>query len=306
MKRFLSLLCVLITMMLFAGCSNEQEIVDATKHGVLPSNSGQENSENLQKLINELSTSGGVVYIPAGEYVFAENGTQTIGSHCIKMCSNVSVIGDGEKTVLKPVGDSQYGLDMFYFNDYLDLGQAIYLENCNFENFVIDASDTSCEVYTSAGKGFMFNLIRNCHWNGVAVKNTDATGFGVDCPIGSSITNCTAIGCGKAAAEDSSGASGFGIGYGYASGETMQIRDCISIDNKKFGFFFEHQGRFDQDRYDTKNQGSFVVVSCNAQGNLYNYGGICAENVTYRQCTSGTARNEGVHFEDCLNCNFVE
>ena len=36
------------------------------------------------------------------------------------MRSGVSILGDGEKTVLKPVGKSRYGLDMFYFNDYLD------------------------------------------------------------------------------------------------------------------------------------------------------------------------------------------
>ena len=154
------------------------------------------------------------MYIPAGEYEFAENGKQKIGSHCIKMRSGVSIVGDGEKTVLKPVGSSYYGMDMFYFNDYIDKGEALYLENCRFENFVIDGSETSCRVYTSAGKGFMFNLFKNCHFKNVTVKNTDATGFGVDCPVESTITGCTAIGCGKAATQENSGASGFGIGFG--------------------------------------------------------------------------------------------
>ena len=88
MKRLL-LLLLLIILLPCVGCSHEESIVDATKYGVLPTNSGLQNSENLQKLIDELSVSGGVIYIPAGEYEFAEIGTQTIGAHCIKMRSNV-------------------------------------------------------------------------------------------------------------------------------------------------------------------------------------------------------------------------
>ncbi len=307
MKRLLSLL---IVVMMLCGCSNGHEPsasrVDASRYGVLPGNSGKENSENLQTLIDELSEIGGTIYIPAGTYEFEQNGTQTIGSHCIKMRSNVSIIGDGELTILKPVGTSQYGLDMFYFNDYLDTGEAKYLENCRFEYFVIDASETSCEVYTSAGKGFMFNLFRNCHWQGVTVMYTDGTGFGVDCPIDSTIANCTAIGCGKAATKHDPGASGFGIGYGYANGESIAIRDCVSRDNTKFGFFFEHQGRFDSERYALINQGAFTVTGCSAENNLYNFGGIRAENIIYSQCKSGEAKSQQVHFDNCKYCKFNE
>lgn len=304
MKRIILLSMLLLITLLFAGCAEDAAHVNACDHGVLPTNSGRENSANLQALIDSLTETGGIIYIPAGEYVFAENGTQTIGSHCIKMRSNVSIIGDGEKTVLKPVGDSAYGMDMFYFNAYLDTGEAVYLENCQFESFVIDAAGTSCETYTSAGKGFMFNLFRNCHWKGVTVKNTDATGFGVDCPIESSITDCVAIGCGKAATVENGGASGFGIGYGYCDEESMTISDCYAEGNKKFGFFFEHQGRFNSQMYTAENVPGFVVSQCRAEGNLYNFGGICAENVTYTQCTSGEAIKEEVYFENCKNCKY--
>lgn len=305
MKR---IACVLLTVLILAGCNftetQKNSYIDANIHGVLPGNSGKENSENLQRLIDDVSVTGGTIYISAGEYEFAENGTQTIGSHCIKMRSNVSIIGDGEETVLKPVGSSRFGMDMFYFNDYLDTGDPVYLENCNFEDFVIDAAGTSCEIYTSAGKGFMFNLFRNCHWKRVVVMNTDATGFGVDCPIDSSITQCTAFGCGKAASDGATGASGFGIGYGYVSGECISINDCVSLNNKKYGIFFEHQGRFDSKRYDLSNQGEFHVTKCTAEGNMFNFGGILAENVHYSRCTSGQAKKQKVFFEDCNNCTF--
>ena len=308
MKKII--LCLFLAALTLCGCGNGSELsatyADASRYGVLPENSGKENSENLQKLIDDLSEIGGTIYIPAGTYEFQQNGTQTIGGHCIKMRSNVSIIGDGIHTVLKPVGTSPYGLDMFYFNDYLDTGEARYLENCRFENFVIDASQTSCEVYTSAGKGFMFNLFRNCHWQGVTVMYSDGTGFGVDCPIDSTITNCTAIGCGKAATKHDPGASGFGIGYGYANGESIVITDCVSKENTKFGFFFEHQGRFDSERYALSNQGAFTVTGCRAENNLYNFGGICAENVIYSKCKSSEAKAQQVYFENCRNCKFME
>ena len=305
MKR---IMCALFAILTLCGCTpagiQGDGRINATKHGVLPENCGIENSQNLQALIDETAKTGGTIYIPAGEYLFAENGTQTIGSHCIKMRSNVSIVGDGEKTVLKPVGESMYGMDMFYFNDYLDTGEAVYLENCRFEGFTIDASCTSCKVYTSAGKGFMFNLFRNCHWESVTVKYTDATGFGVDCPIGGSIKNCVAIGCGKAATEENGGASGFGIGYGYCAGEYMTISHCYAEGNKKFGFFFEHQGRFDPERYDLANQGAFRVTDCTARCNLYNFGGVLAKNITYSKCACVEAKKQEVYFENCENCTF--
>ncbi len=305
MKKLLRILfCATLIAVLACVRISTDRVYDASKYGVLPSNDGETNSKNLQALIDKISPKGGIIYIPEGKYRFSKNGTQTIGEHCIKMRSNITIRGTGEKTVLMPEGQSQYGLDMFYFNDYLDLGLGNYLENCNFEYFVIDAISTSCENYTSAGKGFMLNLIRNCHWRNVTVKNTDATGFGVDCPVSCSITDCIAIGCGKAASEEATGASGFGIGYGYASGESMRISNCIALDNLKFGFFFEHQGRFDEKRYCLTNRGEFYVFNCTAENNLYNFGGICAENVRYRQCVSSNARKQEIYFQDCKNCTY--
>ena len=304
--KITALFLLILPILLLASCKvgDDQGIAEgahvATEHGVLPENSGEENSRNLQKLIDSLTSTGGVVYIPEGEYAFAANGTQTIGSHCIKMRSNVSIVGAGEETVLLPEGESKYGLDMFYFNDYLDTGKDAYLENCRFEDFVIDAKATSCETYTSAGKGFMFNLFRDCHWEGVTVKNTDATGFGVDCPIDSSIKNCIAIGCGKAANEENGGASGFGIGFGYSDGESLTISDCTASDNKKFGFFFEHQGRFNSEMYSAEESHDFLVKSCTASGNLYNFGGIYAMSTEYLECKSESAKKYGFYFENSL------
>lgn len=285
--------------------SQSCDVINAAERGVCTENSGEANSKALQAVIDEASLTGKTVYIPEGEYEFAENGSQTIGSHCIKMRSGVSVVGDGEKTVLKPVGHTRYGLDMFYFNDYLDTGAAIYLENCRFENFVIDASGSSSEIYTSAGKGFMFNLFKNCHFKKVTVKNTDATGFGVDCPINCTITACTAIGCGKAATAESNGASGFGIGFGYSEEETITVSDCKAIGNTKFGFFFEHQGRFDIEKYCALPEFDFTVKNCFASENLFGFGGINAFNTFYKNCISEKSYRYGFYFENSFESGAI-
>lgn len=281
-------------------------ITDASVGGLSPENKAIVNSTILQRLIDTVSNKGGVILIPEGEYRFAQTGTQTIGAHCIKMRANVIIRGLGEKTILKPVGESEKGLDMFYFNEYLDKGKPVYLENCRFEDFVIDASGTSCRVYTSAGKGFMFNLFRNCHWKRVTVKNTDATGFGVDCPINSSISDCYAQGCGKAANTASAGASGFGIGFGYSDEENMVISGSSSIGNKKFGFFFEHQGRFNASKYLAQDTAGFLVCDCEAEGNLYNFGGIRAIRLRYECCHSVAPKSRDFYFEDCRECETID
>ena len=274
---------------------------NATDYGLSTTNTGEKNSRCLQELINTIPLNE-TIYIPSGEYKFAETGQQSIGSYCIKMRSHVNIVGDGDSTVLLPVGNSNYGLDMFYFNELLDNGSATYLQHCTFKNFVIDASGTSSNKYTSAGKGFMFNLCKECHWKNIIVKNTDGTGFGMDCPINCTIKNCKAINCGKAATRESNGASGFGIGFGYDNKESIQITNCVSMGNKKFGFFFEHQGRFNSNLYQASSTKGFLVNNCEADDNYYNFGGIVAMNVTYNNCTSKNYIKDDFYFENSTNC----
>lgn len=313
LKKIPLLLCIAAFLLLLVGCyrsplkpsAQPEGSVDATEQGLSPANGGEQNSKALQALIDRLSVEGGTVYIPAGEYAFAANGTQTIGAHCIKMRSNVSIVGDGASTILKPVGDSVYGLDMFYFNDYLDTGNASYLKNCRFESFVIDAIDTSCTYYTSAGKGFMFNLFENCHWKNVTVQNTDATGFGVDCPVNSTIIGCSAVACGKAATKESTGASGFGIGFGYSENESLLITDCKAERNRKFGFFFEHQGRFNDKKYNAIPKDLFRVTNCEAGENLFGFGGVCTVNTVYENCVAENSLRYGFIFKDSKNSEAI-
>ena len=278
-------------------------IFDASKNGVRTENSGLQNSQALQSLIDTVSANGGgSIYIPSGQYQFSSNGTQNIGEHCIKMKSNVTIFGDGSSTILKPTGTVQNGLDMFYWNEYADSDSPTYIENCIFRDFVIDGAGQHSTNYTSAGKGFMLNLIKNCHWDNVTVKNMDATGFGVDCPIGCTIKNCEAVNNGKQAQATDVGASGFGIGFGYSYDESMIISDCLAIGNKKFGIFFEHQRRFSEEGYESTTNRGFLVVDCIAKQNYYNYGTEQGINVEYSNCISWNALQHGFFFRNSEEC----
>ncbi len=249
------------------------------------------NTKELQACVDKANANGGgTVYIPKGTFYFASQGPNRRGNEefvCMPK-DNVCVVGAGRETVLKPVGRSSGGLDMFYFNEYADSGfkNPQYLINADFRDFVIDSEHTKADRYTSAGKGFMINLYKDCDWVNVVVKNTDGTGFGMDCPINCHIIKCEAYNCGKAATTSNVGASGFGIGTGYCEDETILIDQCYAEGNKKFGVFFEHQGRFCQGRnYKATGMKSFVVSNCTARNNYIDFGGELAVDVLFKGCT---------------------
>ena len=268
------------------------------------------NTRYLQGLIDEVSDiGGGVVHIPAGTFYFTAGGINARGSenYVIRSRSNVLVEGEGVNeetgTILKPYGTPENGLDMFYYNNYRDTHgeDKTYIINADFRNFVIDSEKAVGKQYNTSGKGFMLNLYKNCDWENVVVKNTDGTGFGMDNPINCTVKNCVAINCGKTATTDNVGASGFGIGTGFSEQDSIYISNCTSIGNKKYGFFFEHQGRF-QTLYRATKSESLVVSNCQAKGNLYNFGAARGNDVTYENCTSlqedsGSANRAGFHFE---------
>lgn len=254
----------------------------------------EHNTKTLQYLVDNASYKQNIK-LPKGTYYFAKGGSATRGTedYVIKLKNEITITGNGTNrngTILKPYaekGTIRYGLDMFYFNDLADSygANANYLENVYFSDFIIDGEDVRGNEYNSSGKGFMINLCRNCTWNNIVVKNTDGTGFGMDNLINGKITNCTAINNGKNADTSSEGASGFGIGIGYSEEESVYIDNCKSIGNTKFGFFFEHQGRFTK-YYTAGKAKGFTVINSTASGNLYNFGGLRANDVSYINCTA--------------------
>ena len=208
----------------------------------------------------------GTFYFVSGHATMADDIVVHMGRderHVIKLHDNIILRGAGteinrKKTVLKPYSEkSEFvsfdgGLDMFFYNELSAHDKAIYLKNIHFSDFVIDSAETTGRNYNTAGKGFMINLFENGTWQNITVRNTDATGFGVDCPIGDSwIANSRAYGNGKMVKGDvaKGGGSGFGIGTGYSDSEHFEIRNSIAEGNGKYGFFYEHQDRFGPSKY---------------------------------------------------------
>lgn len=279
---------------------------NATEHGLKTENTGLQNSTALQELIDTIcNNGGGTIYIPKGEYAFAQTGdVAPWGGTSVRIKSNVNIVGDGASTVLLPTGTEDKCFNMF--------GGAntdwTYLENCRFENFIIDGKNQHCREYSTSGKGFALNLVKDCHWRNVEVRNMDATGFGMDCLINSSIVGCVAKNCGKAASVDSPGASGFGIGFGRSADEYAYIHNCTAIGNKRYGIFLEHQRRFwsqDTDYYPATYNRGFVITNCISQLNTWNYGCTQGIDVTYQGCISSGAVKFGYFLENSQQCNIL-
>lgn len=264
------------------------------------------NTQHLQAVIDAVSdVGGGTVTIPAGNYYFSplernfntkesvldSSDVNYIEYHVIRCRDNVTTNGtlqeDGSlATTLYPVASLPYPIDMFYYGDLFEYSNDRYLVNADFNNFIIDGSyAVNTGHYNAKGKGFYILLFRDCDWNNIIVMNTDGTGFGMDCPINSTVSNCTAIGCGKQATTSDVGASGFGIGFGYSTGESIWLNNCLAIGNRKFGIFFENQARFST-VFQAGSSSGFVAENCISRGNLYDFGGEMCSNTVFVNCVS--------------------
>ena len=279
--------------------SNERFIGQMTLSTEKTAEAMENNSNVLQKAIDDVSNAGGgTITLPAGTYYFAPIGLHEGWEYYAIRCkSNVKIIGAGidesntnSCTVLKPYSNNLE--EAFTMFDYTSGEDGVYLENADFEDFVINGEEsTKSGSYSTQGKGFAFSYFKDCDWNNVVVKNTDSTGFGMDFPINSTVTNCIAIRCGKKASDTDVGASGFGIGTGYSEDESMKISNCIAIGNRKFGFFFEHQTRFGSSIFQAREAKGFLVQDCIAKGNMYNFGGERAYDIIYSNCVSENMTN---------------
>ncbi len=246
------------------------------------------NARLLQEAVDLTSAAGGgTLRIPKGTFYFGSTGYTVRADAVIIGRDNVTIEGAGmDQTVLKPYGEYQNGLNMFFF-----AGTDNYITNMDFRNFTIDAAEEKATAYNNQGKGFMFSPLKDCDWENVKVLNTDGTGFGVDLPINCTLRGCVAEGCGKGAMRGSNGASGFGIGIGMSNEESMIIENCISSGNKKYGYFFENQILFSDGRCQAERARGYIVRNCTACDNLYDFGGVRAHDLTYENCRSLPLQN---------------
>lgn len=303
-----------------------------------------QNAETSSQLINtsilraaiDNAKYGDIIKIPEGTYLFAINpndsaatnidemGDGAEGSyeyHVIEMKSGITVIGEGQNdTILMPVGEYDYGLDMFYWNKYsealregtiespktpseIDNREWLWLNNVHFKNFTIDSAKTRYKdpnKYNAKGKGFFFSLCKDSTWSNVSVKNTEGTGFGMDLLVNVDITDCYAEGCGKVGKgtdfKPGVGGSGFGIGTGVSEKESVTITNCTAKDNARFGFFFEHQSRFSNTDFLAEHCVGYTIQDCTSVGNNWGYGGERSNDVTYKNCIERQSKQQAMWF----------
>jgi hypothetical protein len=177
------------------------------------------------------STGPAQIYLPAGRYRLDVELTWKSG---------VGLRGESrERTILLPYGNKTA------IRATATAGSP--LTDCAFSDFTIDGSNQTNATYQTSIKGFFIQHMLRASWRNVTVKNSWASGFGVDFLRDSLFHGCIADGNGRGIIETgitrdtALGGSGFGIGTGAFEVEAVTIADCISINNAGNGFFVEMQ-----------------------------------------------------------------
>lgn len=204
-----------------------RRVIDAREFG-LNSKTGEDAHRAIQAGYDALSSrGGGVLYIPEGYYKLAVP---------IIPRPNVSLIGAGQNaTVFLPFG---------YLAAITYQGAETYIENLQFSDFTIDGENQQLHPvngYIPDIKGIYLQYYRNTIFDRLTIRNTGATGLGVDMPDRVSMTRCLVENCGRLATVGALGASGFGLGTSFLSSEPLFASQLIGRNNKNFGIFFEPQ-----------------------------------------------------------------
>ncbi|WP_148720014.1 right-handed parallel beta-helix repeat-containing protein, partial [Klebsiella oxytoca] len=176
---------------------------------------------------------GGVIYLPPGVYRL---------SSFLTPAPNVSIIGAGTgKTILMPYGSySALQFTTSPTNPIPELTDFVY------SDFEVDCQDQVLpdEGYLPRTKGLYFNFYRRGHLHRLRVRNSGATGIGIDFARDSAITECVVENFGRLAPsgnDNPAGASGLGLGAGGTQSEPLYVAGNFCRNGKNFGIFLEKQ-----------------------------------------------------------------
>ncbi|EOV3104177.1 glycosyl hydrolase family 28-related protein, partial [Klebsiella oxytoca] len=198
--------------------------------------SSQEDARQvIQRAIRDMArnTYGGVIYLPPGIYRL---------SSFLTPAPNVSIIGAGTgKTLLMPYGSySALQFTTSPTNPVPELTDFVY------SDFEVDCQDQVLpdEGYLPRTKGLYFNFYRRGHLHRLRVRNSGATGIGIDFARDSAITGCVVENFGRLAPsgnDNPAGASGLGLGAGGTQSEPLYVAGNFCRNGKNFGIFLEKQ-----------------------------------------------------------------
>ncbi|HBR4257126.1 TPA: right-handed parallel beta-helix repeat-containing protein [Klebsiella pneumoniae] len=195
---------------------------------------GQDAHRPLQRGYNWLSANGGgYLYAPPAYYKMPIP---------VVPKSGVSLIGGGQEgTIFLPTG---YLPAFQYRGKPTEASPEIYVENIQFCDFTVDGENQQLHPergYIPDIKGIFLQYYRNAVFDRLTVRNTGATGFGVDMPDKVFVANFIVENCGRLAQVGDLGASGFGLGTSFLSSEPIFLSKIVGIGNKNYGIFFEPQ-----------------------------------------------------------------
>ncbi|HDG7750218.1 TPA: hypothetical protein PCJ16_005349, partial [Klebsiella quasipneumoniae] len=198
-------------------------------------NSQEDARQVIQRAIRDMARNpyGGVIYLPPGVYRL---------SSFLTPAPNVSIIGAGTgKTILMPYGSySALQFTTSPANAVPELTDFVY------SDFEVDCQDQVLpdEGYLPRTKGLYFNFYRRGHLHRLRVRNSGATGIGIDFARDSAITECVVENFGRLAPSDNdnpAGASGLGLGAGGTQSEPLYVAGNFCRNGKNFGIFLEKQ-----------------------------------------------------------------
>ncbi len=192
----------------------------------------------IQAAVNAaVEQGGGTVYLPRGRYVLKSY---------IAWESNVSLIGDGVgQSILLPTSDEAVlGFSAIEY-DRDKYGTNSPITNCAFREFEIDGSGLSVSAVSPRGKGIFLIGVKDCIFENILIRETCATGLGIDALVSVLIDKVTCINCGRTwvpqTSEQNIGCAGIGIGTNMIAGECFTISNCIVRGCGNMGIFLEDQ-----------------------------------------------------------------
>lgn len=235
-----------------------------------------DNSLKFQQMVDELSQNGGgTIYVPIGTYKFdTSNGQYIEGTGgckcCIKAKSNVSIVGESlTDSVFKMTGHSSQGVCMFGYNSATNKTP---IEGCTYRNFTINGEECTIDTYSSDGKAFFYQYVKNCVWRDLRLIGTPATSLGIDFLDNVVIDSIYCYESGRIHADNSPGGAGVGIGTGAWENENFIVRNCICDNCGHFGIFLEDQHIFGDAAHRTPTYPKGAIIANNICRNGRNYG----------------------------------
>lgn len=267
----------------------------ATDYGI--STDAEDNTPALQTLVDSVHDSGGgIIYFPVGTYNFRKTANT---KYAILMQSNVSIVGENiENTIFNQSEATAYS--MFY-----RMGTATdALHGCVFENFTVNAYDTS--GWAVHAKALFFQYVKDCVFRDLRLLGTMATAMGIDYLDRVTIDGIRCVDCGRLYAPNIPGSSGIGIGTGGWDNENFVLTNCICVGSGQFGIFIENQKVLSMGGMVEYSKGC-IIANCVVRNGINNGIGIRGgENVTLIGCESYENANNGIYVDSkCRNVHIM-